>query len=103
MDIGCGSGNSTSQLVAQIPHRKIIGFDYKQEMIEFANDHYEKDDIEFRVGDASAEYSDLKKTIGVNESEVDIITSIMCLHWIEKDLDKTVESISKMLKPGPLK
>ncbi|KAK4881450.1 hypothetical protein RN001_004769 [Aquatica leii] len=98
MDIGCGPGNVTHDLV--YPHflnslNQLIGTDRSKEMIEFARKSYHNHpNIFFDVMDISATKIPTKF-----EESFDHIVSFYCLHLVN-DHKTALSNMYKMLKPG---
>ncbi|RWS22002.1 phosphomethylethanolamine N-methyltransferase-like protein [Leptotrombidium deliense] len=98
IDVGCGTGNVTADILRFTDCDKLIAFDKSDSMIEFARQRHRNAKISFQIADICDEWSKLKSDINLNE-EVDVVFSVHCLHWIT-DKAKAIENISKMLKPG---
>lgn len=76
LDLGCGDGEITSKIAKLIPRGEITGLDISPEMIEFAQNHYQKcniKNIHFFNQDMSS--------ISSNE-EFDMVFSSYAFQWI---------------------
>lgn len=76
LDAGCGSGNLTFSIAAQVPNGHVVAIDLSESMIEKCKDESKKnkiDNISFRVQGIN--------DIDYNE-EFDIIFSNSVLHWV---------------------
>lgn len=76
-----------------------LGIDLSESMIEYAVKTYKNEKLDFRKGDICDEWDNLRRSTGIQPGEVDIVTSIYCLHWVS-DQEKAMRNIEKMLKPG---
>ncbi|XP_029173012.1 juvenile hormone acid O-methyltransferase-like [Nylanderia fulva] len=97
MDIGCGPGDITTDILLPTLHPKavILGTDISKNMIEFANKEYSKEKrLKFEILDAETK-SLPKKYI----SEFDHIFSFNALNWCE-DIQQTFQNIYCMLRHG---
>ena len=73
LDIGCGPGNSTSELKKRWPKAQVIGIDSSLDMITTASASYP--DMEFKLVDAAKDLSTIT-------DRYDIVFSNACLQWI---------------------
>ncbi|MGE0683192.1 MAG: methyltransferase domain-containing protein [Candidatus Binatia bacterium] len=91
LDGGCGTGRVTEQLLAKLPHGRVIGADASAKMIEQARERFAGNPrVTLLVADLTA--------IELSE-QVDAILSTATFHWI-KDHDKLFAQLAKILKPG---
>ncbi len=72
LDIGCGPGNSTTQLSAHFPEAEILGVDSSDNMLAMAHSSYP--DMEFRKCSVPDGLDEL--------GSFDLLFSNACLHWI---------------------
>ncbi len=91
LDGGCGTGRVTEQLVAKLPHGKVIGADASAKMIEEAKERFAGNP---RVTLLVADLTEISLP-----EPVDAILSTATFHWI-KDHDKLFTQLAKILKPG---
>lgn len=90
LDVGCGEGKITAELVQKLPKGSILGIDISPSMIEFAQKHFSfpGSAIEFMLKDAQE----------MNfSSKFDVILSFTALQWIgshEKFLSRAYESLN---------
>lgn len=73
LDLGCGPGNSTENLLRRYPHSTVIGFDSDDNMLDKARKNLPN--IRFVKGYAPC---DLDKLSG----KFDLVFSNACIHWI---------------------
>ena len=97
LDIGSGSGDVTSSLLATaIPVTcNLVGVDCSSEMVEFANESFGSETISFNQ-------MDIGKTQHLRDlfpAGFDKVFSLYCLHWI-KDLPVAVKNIHELLVDG---
>lgn len=89
LDLGCGPGNSTKNLLKEYNHSKIIGFDSDDNMLQKARK--ECPGIEFIKGFAPLDFDKLS-------GGFDLIFSNACIHWIDNQ-NKLINEIYKILNP----
>jgi ubiquinone/menaquinone biosynthesis C-methylase UbiE len=99
LDIGCGTGNLTDELINKLSHDKIIAFDISDPMIKFAKKNYKRATIKYVTADICDEWHKLKKKLSLRKESVDLVISIYCLHWVS-DLKQAMDNVTKLLKPG---
>jgi trans-aconitate 2-methyltransferase len=93
LDIGCGDGKVTAELVAHLPRGALVGVDSSREMIEFARQAFPPERhprLRFELMDARA----LRF-----EEEFDIVFSNATLHWVV-DHTPVLAGIARALVPG---
>ena len=97
LDVGCGSGDVTSSLLyPAIPVScRLTGCDVSREMVEFARENHQADNIQFSQLDiASSDPPRLTFPAGFQK-----IFSLYCLHWV-RDLPRAVRNIHSLLLDG---
>lgn len=87
LDLGCGPGNSTKNLLKKYNQSTIIGFDSDDDMLKRAV--IDCPNTEFIKGNAP---SDLDKLTG----KFDLVFSNACIHWIDKQ-DVLIDTVHAML------
>lgn len=87
LDIGCGPGNSTAELVSRFPEAEITGIDYSGAMIERAEN--ECPGAKFLVCDAGGDMSGL--------GTFDLVFANASLQWIP-DHERLFKKIFSMLR-----
>jgi malonyl-CoA O-methyltransferase len=93
LEIGCGTGNFTSLLVARYPAAKIVALDFSPEMLAKASSKLHKSTIEFICAEG-------EEFLGKNpEESFDLIASNGSLQWFS-DYDQSIKNIARILKPG---
>ncbi len=93
LDLGCGDGKVTAEILSLLPRGSITGVDVSPEMIDFARSAFPVDDfphLELLVMDAC------ELTF---EERFDLIFSNATLHWII-DQRPVLSGIARALKPG---
>jgi trans-aconitate 2-methyltransferase len=93
LDIGCGDGKVTAEIVGHVPDGSVVGVDNSKEMIELASADFTKDkypNLSFQVTDAGQ--------LPFQE-KFDVAFSNAALHWI-KDHRPVIAGIQRSLKPG---
>lgn len=90
LDVGSGDGR-ISRYIAQeyIPNGQLIGIDIQNDMVVFASEHSQSDNVSYRVADVR-EY--------IVPNEYDVITSFWTLHWV-KEYALALDNIARSLKP----
>lgn len=92
LDIGCGSGKITKEIMRMFPHATIEAIDASEDMVQAARKKYRKlsKRVSFNVEDAqNLSYKDT----------FDLVVSFSCIHWI-KDKKALFEGIAQALKPN---
>jgi len=88
LEIGCGTGHLTRQLLSSFPNAAITAVDIAPGMIEFARE---------RVKNGQVEFSCLDIEEAVLEKKYDIIISNTTFQWFN-NLEGTIEKLGQMLK-----
>jgi trans-aconitate methyltransferase len=77
LDVGCGDGKLTAEIVRRVPHGSVLGIDKSEDMIRFAQEHYQPDvfpNLKFVLLDARNLFFD---------QEFDVVFSNAALHWVD--------------------
>ena len=93
LDIGCGNGRVSAELVSRLPSGSVLGIDASSEMIAVARQSYgheNSDKLRFRQMDA--------RTIGLEE-RFDVAFSNAVLHWVD-DHNAVLNGLRTVLNPG---
>lgn len=91
LDIGCGDGVITKEIVIIVSDGCVIGTDVSSEMVDFASkEHKAQTNLRFLQMDASD---------NIFRQQFDIITSFNCLHWV-KDQQQALNGIASAALPG---
>lgn len=104
LDLGCGSGELTQQLVSKVPQGRVIGVDNSEDMIAAARrgivDLSEEDQkrLSYDVADGQALSSYL--TSHALEGHFDRVFSSAALHWMSKSPRDVITGVHQALKPG---
>ena len=88
LDIGCGSGRTTKEILKLAPEGEITAIDKSESMILYARKHFSDQKIEYIHLDID-ELKDVNKYTDV--------VSFCCLHWVE-DQQKLLSKIKSALK-----
>ena len=87
VDVGCGTGQSTSVFH---PHfKKIIGIDVSMEQLKQARKHNTHENIRYLEGSG--------ETMPVGTTSVDLVSATLAAHWF--DLPKFFQEVERVLKP----
>ncbi len=87
LDLGCGPGNSTEELLKKYSKATIIGLDADDNMLEKArHDHPE---VEFVKGRAPMDFHKLT-------GKFDLVFSNACIHWIDEQ-EKLIAEVYRKL------
>lgn len=89
LDLGCGNGNVTAQIAAQLPAGAVVGIDSSAEMIAFAAQHFPQPNLQFQTADI--------RHLPFH-TEFDLVVSFNALHWIPQQ-DEALRSIRAAMKP----
>jgi trans-aconitate 2-methyltransferase len=92
LDLGCGDGRLTAQLVERVPQGRVLGIDASWNMIDQACHNHNRTNLEFRL-------LDINKINFVDE--FDMVFSNATLHWI-KDHGRLLAGVHKALRAGGL-
>lgn len=97
MDIGCGSGDVTRNLLMPLLPRveEVVGVDVSQDMVNYASKHFQHNSLMFRA-------MDIGKAIQPRMTFPDGFTKVFsfyCLHWI-RDQETCLNNIFQLLQPG---
>jgi len=92
LDVGCGTGRLTEQLLARLPFGRVIGIDQSTNMVSAAREHLKRhgDRLQLLVADAAA--------LPIRE-EADAVFSTATFHWV-LDHPRLFRSLHDALKPG---
>ena len=89
LDVGCGTGRITEELLALVPQGRVLAFDASVEMVDLARR---------RLGDRAevwcADVLDLEL-----DEPVDVVVSTAALHWVT-DHDRLWARLAQALRPG---
>jgi len=90
LDVGCGDGLNTSEIIARLPRGSALGIDSSVDMIAFASKSHHLPNLRFEVMDVL--------DMGYM-SEFDVVFSNAALHWV-KDHRRMLRKVAACLKPG---
>jgi trans-aconitate 2-methyltransferase len=93
LDIGCGTGRLTEQLLRRLPHGRVIAVDLSSNMIQVARDSL-KPSFASRAQLAIADAAALPLS-----NSADAIFSTATFHWV-LDHPRLFRSLRRALKPG---
>jgi len=92
LDVGCGTGRLTEQLLTRLPRGRVVGIDQSSNMVRVAHDHLQGHGrrAQMVVADAAA--------LPMRE-QADAVFSTATLHWV-LDHPRLFRSLFDALKPG---
>jgi len=90
LDIGCGSGALTVNIVEEYPTANVIGIDESEAQIQKAENDHAHPQVEYKMADI-VEYQ--------SPDPFDVVLSNSTMHWIQEQ-DAAYENIYDHLKPG---
>jgi len=93
LDLGCGDGKVTARIADELPGGTVVGVDLSQEMIEFAREHFPREEHP-NLSFAQADARELSFA-----GAFDVVFSNATLHWVV-DHKPVLASISRALVPG---
>jgi ubiquinone/menaquinone biosynthesis C-methylase UbiE len=101
MDVGCGDGYTTLNVAAALPHLRVLGIDYSQNMIDSAQEALHENPelarrLQFKVGDAT----NLDESCG--DATFDLVMTDRCLINLTSIESQTaaISQIANHTKPG---
>jgi trans-aconitate 2-methyltransferase len=89
LDVGCGTGRVTEELVALVPRGRVLALDASPEMVALARR---------RLGDRAHVWCQDVLEIDLDEP-VDVVVSTAALHWVT-DHDRLWACLARALRPG---
>jgi trans-aconitate 2-methyltransferase len=89
LDVGCGTGRVTQELLALVPEGRVVAIDASQDMVNLARE---------RLGDRVEVWCQDALELELDEP-VDAIVSTATLHWVS-DHDRLWERLGRALRPG---
>jgi trans-aconitate 2-methyltransferase len=89
LDVGCGTGRVTEQLLELVPRGRVLAFDASSAMVELAR---------ARLGDRAEVWCQDVLSLNLPEP-VDVIVSNAVLHWIT-DHERMWRALGAVLRPG---
>jgi trans-aconitate 2-methyltransferase len=92
LDVGCGTGRLTEQLLQRVPRGRVIGIDQSSNMVRVARDYLQRHNrrVQLLVADAAA--------LPIRE-QADAVFSTATFHWV-LDHPRLFRSLHDALKPG---
>jgi ubiquinone/menaquinone biosynthesis C-methylase UbiE len=91
LDIGCGTGVFTEQVIRGCSPAAVIGIDPSAEQLAFARGRGELSKVEFHVGDA--------QDLPFSDASFDIAVMALVIHFVA-DPAKAVTEMWRVLRPG---
>lgn len=101
LDVGCGTGFSTSLLQARWPKARVIGVDLAPGMAREARDRLGKRRGLFDFARKPAILRGDASRLPLREGSVDVLFSNLCLQWVE-DLPAVFAGFRRVLRPDGL-
>ncbi|NTV46199.1 MAG: methyltransferase domain-containing protein [Chlorobiales bacterium] len=93
LDLGCGDGKLTVEIVRHIPNGSVTGADSSKQMIELAQTRYPKTNF------PNLHFEQLDARTLPFQNGFDFVFSNAALHWV-KDHKPVLEGIYRSLRPG---
>ena len=90
LEIGCGTGFLTKEILRKYPDAHILATDLSPAMVQYSQSKFTQPNIRFGVMDG--EYPNIDK-------KVDLIVSNLAVQWFESPVGG-IENLKKILKPG---
>lgn len=97
MDAGCGSGRVTEDLLAHLPHGRVVALDSSPSMLEQARARLLGGGG--RVSFVQADLSTLRPADLEGAAPVDAVLSTATFHWVT-DHDRLFANLHEVLRPG---
>lgn len=91
LDLGCGTGHFSPQLLAHYSSAQVIGLDLAEGMAAYAADHHGADNQYWLCGDA--------ENLPLADNSIDLIYSSLAIQWCEDNVSLLAE-IYRVLAPG---
>jgi trans-aconitate 2-methyltransferase len=89
LDIGCGTGRVTEELLALVPEGRVLAIDASTDMVALARE---------RLGEHAQVWCQSVLDLDLDEP-VDVIVSTATLHWVS-DHDLLFSRLAQALRPG---
>lgn len=96
LDVGCGDGNVSLELLKLIPMGNLVGIDISPGMLESAQARIVENNLN-NIKLMKSSIEDVNFELEANS--FDIVTSFYCFHWI-RNKELAINNILKVLKPG---
>jgi ubiquinone/menaquinone biosynthesis C-methylase UbiE len=93
IDIGCGTGAFTEEVLRRGSPAEIIGVDPSEEQLAFARSRIDSRRAEFRLGDAQA--------LPFSDNDFDVAVMALVIHFVP-DPGKAVAEMGRILRKGGL-
>jgi SAM-dependent methyltransferase len=90
LDIGCGNGYLSYDMATKVREVKVVGIELNEKNIDFARNHYKRDNLNFIKGDALGN--------DIPEGNYDVITLSNVLEHIEKRVE-FLKNLRRRFKP----
>jgi SAM-dependent methyltransferase len=91
IDVGCGNGAFTEELVGQCAPASVIGVDPSEGQISFARSRLKSGNVEFRIGDACA--------LPFADNNFDAASMALVIVFVP-DPQKAASEMARVVKPG---
>jgi trans-aconitate 2-methyltransferase len=89
LDVGCGTGRVTEELVARVPRGHVLALDASAEMVALARE---------RLGNRAEVFCQDVLDLDL-ERPVDAVVSTAALHWV-RDHERMWQRLARALRPG---
>jgi ubiquinone/menaquinone biosynthesis C-methylase UbiE len=91
IDIGCGTGAFTEEILRRCSPAEIIGVDPSEEQVAFAQSRIDSERAQFRLGDAQA--------LAFSDNSFDVAAMALVIHFLP-DPPKAVSEMARVLRSG---
>ena len=97
LDMACGPATLLSQVATLNPNIRFIGADLSEQMLAKGRDAIQRQ----RLGNVELRVEDMTKLETIGDKSVDAVISTVAFHHLpdEESLEKTFETISRVLRP----
>lgn len=101
LDIGCGTGNITTEIFETLKGDRMIAFDLSEEMIRFAKHEHTAENVQFEAASIDWQWPKLAHALSVEKATADLLVSVHVMHWIaDPEKHQTVQNMFSLLRPG---
>ncbi|NND98838.1 MAG: ubiquinone/menaquinone biosynthesis methyltransferase [Pirellulaceae bacterium] len=91
LDLACGTGDLCFGLADKYPNGSVVGVDICESMLDVARSRFQRDNLQFQIGDMSA--------MTIPSQSIDIVTGSYALRNAPT-IESVLDEITRVLKPG---
>jgi trans-aconitate 2-methyltransferase len=99
LDAGCGTGRVTDELLARLPHGRVVALDASPSMLAQAEARLAPAAAAGRVSFVQADLLDLEPSVLGGAAPLDAVLSTATFHWVT-DHDQLFAKLHAVLRPG---